>query len=310
MNNKVHLVLFGNSNPTHSKGYQKSKFRLAKQAAYTGWFDTITLFSDDSPALQKYNKSCEGFMAGNGWWKPAIVLEVFKKIDKGDIVVYLDAGCNLHKSREHIFKEYIEDTLKHNICALRSGHPNSVDCVERKYTKRDLLAYFNIDNENYYHTQFAGTFFLVVNNEIGNKFINEFLQVYDHPNLVDRSPSVLPEHSDFQHNTECQSVLSALCKKYNIPGKLNTALTWLEPGGPHCPWTADRITDMCMEFLNWTDDILTTEQIREKFYIKATSYGAQPETYDGYKKGIDTLGITPPQHLVELNSYLKSRNKT
>jgi len=310
MKNKIHLVIFGSNNPSEDKRYDKTKFRLAKQAEHTGWFNTITLFDDKSPALQKYNKSFKEFMAGYGWWKPAIVLEVFKNIDKGDVVVYLDAGCNLHKSKEHIFYEYVEDALKNNICAFRSRPPDSIDYHERKWTKRDLLAYLNIDSEKYYHSQFAGTFFLVVNNEIGNSFINDFLEIYNHTNLVDRSPSVLPEHHDFEHNTECQSVLSALCKKYNVTGQLNYSLSWLEPNGPNSPWTADRITDMCMEFLDWTDDILTTEQIREKCYIKSTSYGARPDIYDDYKQALDKLGITPPQHLVEMNNYLKSRNQT
>lgn len=302
---KIHFVTFGCESKVAPQDYTKSKFRLAKQAENTGWFSTITCYDDRTPVLVRHKKSFFGRVAGYGWWKPAIMLEMFNRTDIDDIIVYLDAGFNIFKEREKFFIDYIEHTLAHNFCAFSS---KGTDYTERKYTKRDLLIHMNIDSEQYYHEHAMGGAFIATNNNFCKNIMQDFLSLYDHPHLLDDSLSKVAEHDDFIGHRHCQSILSVLCKKYNIPTLPNTSMSWLAEKGPQSPWTADRITDNCMKKLEWSADIKTLHQIREKVFTKFTSYGAQPEIYDNYYSEYKKLyNKNPPKHLVEESAFLMSR---
>lgn len=302
---KLHFVTFGCKSRIAPQDYTLSKYRLAKQVENTNWFSTITCYDDKSPVLLRYRKSFHGRIAGYGWWKPAILLDIFTKTDPDDIVLYLDAGFNIYKEREKFFLDYLEHTINHNICLFASDPDNY---SERLCTKRDLLIHMNMDSEPYYHRHAMSGAFFVTNNDFCKKFLQEFLSFYDNLHFVNNDPSKVPEHPEFYSHHHDQSVFSLLYKKYNISPLMNTSMSWLEKNGPNCAWTADRITDTCMEKLNWSNDIQTLEQIREKVYTKFVSYGAQPAVYDSYYAEYKKLySKNPPKHLVEENAFLMSR---
>ena len=90
---------------------------------------------------------------------------------------------------------------------------------EYKYTKADLLNYFNfLYNKKITHTDqfWAGSFF-IKKNKFTILFINEWMSLFKkNIKLVDDSPSKIKNHKNFIENRHDQSIFSILCKKYKI----------------------------------------------------------------------------------------------
>lgn len=256
---KLHFVTFG------TNAWEKSKFRLANQAINSQWFSTVNCFSDKDTFLRKHKKSMNGKMAGFGWWKSAIIIEMFKNIPRNDIVLYLDAGFNIIKEKEKKFLTYLEYVLEYGILAF-SGQ--NLDIAEKQFTKRDLLIHLNCDSQHYYSNQYAGGYFFVTNNDFGMKFVQDIYKVYDNMHLANDEPSTLKEYPEFIAHRHDQSILSLIYKLTGLKGMINESETWLLENGPLCPFAADRIADYQMEYLNWPKNAYTLEEIRKLVYKK------------------------------------------
>lgn len=86
--------------------------RIGKQAKKLNIFDEIILYTpDDLPDSFKKTPLMQYSYGGGYWaWKPFIINETLKKIDDGDIVCYVDAGCTLKKGIEWtIYFELMKD---------------------------------------------------------------------------------------------------------------------------------------------------------------------------------------------------------
>mgnify|MGYP003345786711 CR=1 FL=1 len=75
----------------------------------------------------------------------------------------------------------------------------------------------------------AGTFFIKKNNRTIN-FIKNWARTFNNINLVDNTPSFLPEHKDFIGSRWDQSIFSILCKLENA-----FSLSVYD----HCEWALD-----------------------------------------------------------------------
>lgn len=254
----LHFVTFG------SQTYENTKFRLADQAKNTDWFKTINCHSDKDIFLRRYNKSMSGKLAGFAWWKPAIVLELFKNIPKDDIVFYLDAGSNIIKEREKKVIKYLEYVIEHSVLAFSSQ--NKEDNAEKMYTKRDLMIHLNCDNENYYHSQFSSGHFFVVNNEFGISFMRTYLEIFDNIDLANDTKSLHKEHPEFIAHRHDQSILSLLYKKTGLKGLLDESYSWGLENGPWGPFSSDRISDIVLEYLQWPKEAYTLDELRKLVY--------------------------------------------
>jgi len=158
-----------------------------------------------------------------------LLKKIFDKISYGDIVNYLDVGCHIIKRNSYKFNQYLDfikqdenwilpfqyhSNLDHNVKNI--SFPNR---AERKYTKGDLLEYFNFynDTKKTDSPQFwAGCFFIKKTN-LSIKFLDEWLSIFDKNfQLIDDTPSIKKNLTGFQENRHDQSVYSLLCKKYNL----------------------------------------------------------------------------------------------
>ena len=50
--------------------------------------------------------TCRGF--GYWIWKPQVILQSLRMMDKGDVLLYADAGCVLNNLGKKKFNEYID----------------------------------------------------------------------------------------------------------------------------------------------------------------------------------------------------------
>ena len=94
------------------QNYKDACSRLTHQASQMNVFDTIIAFSendlkDDNEFWSKHSdfivKNKRGY--GNWLWKPYLIKKQMDKMKDGDILLYLDAGCELDiKKRDRMIE--------------------------------------------------------------------------------------------------------------------------------------------------------------------------------------------------------------
>ena len=228
-NKKIILLAFA------TQDLKRSVNRLQKQAEESLYYDLIKIFSpndfDDklkvyiNNLLKKNKKRGYGFW----FWKPYLIKKMMNNINDNDIIHYVDVGCYIVKNKNKKFNEYLNFLIEEKNWILpfqyyfdenqRNNGINYPERQEYKYTKSDLLKYFNfINSKEITDTpQFwAGNIFIKKNHE-SKEFLSEWINImYNNSHLVDDSISKINNHQDFIENRHDQSVFSLLCKKYKL----------------------------------------------------------------------------------------------
>lgn len=105
MNTKLYFITYGD------KRFRKSKKRLLAQAKRFG-FNNIKAFGFKDISknfILKTKPYIEDIKGGGYWlWKPYFLYKTFNEMDDGDILLYLDAWCELNIKGEKRFFEYID----------------------------------------------------------------------------------------------------------------------------------------------------------------------------------------------------------
>lgn len=195
--------------------------RLRRQAEKLEFFDKITLFTEHDFSTEfagrmgKYlTPSCKGF--GYWSWKPWAIQYALQKMQEGDRLLYLDAGCHINPEGRERFREYVDilDGDSNGMLVFRNGQP------EYKWTKGDIFRHFSISGEDSHitHTQqIAAGHVFIRKNSCAEKLVHDWLHIfYDHLHLVDNSPSCTPNLPGFVENRYDQSIFSVLCKLRGI----------------------------------------------------------------------------------------------
>lgn len=207
-----------------NKGEKRKKMfdagnRLLNQAKSLNLFDECYLITDedlkkDNDFWQKHKDFIENNYKGYGFWiwKPYIIQKYMKKINNGDVLLYLDAGCEIDIRKKNKINEIFDIVKTDYILGTEAG-----GCLEKHWTKRDIFIKLDCDNEKYYNSiqrQGGTNAFLKCNKTI--KLIDKWVYFSSKYNLINNSPSINENYPDFQCNRHDQSIFSLLTKKYNI----------------------------------------------------------------------------------------------
>lgn len=191
--------------------------RVRRQAEASLFFKKVFLYDEyllDDLFRKKFSeqliKGCRGF--GYWVWKPYVILETLKKMPNGSVLLYMDAGCWINKKGNEIFELFVNRTSESPSGLLVSEL--SIDCLEKYYTKGDLLDFFDVRDvkEIVESPQRAATAFFIRKDPINIEFVEKWLAVFDHFNLIDDTPSVSSNLSGFIENRHDQSVFSIMSK--------------------------------------------------------------------------------------------------
>jgi hypothetical protein len=212
----IHLITYGDSK------YTESKERLHNQAESLGWFDTVTSYSPndlDDDFKKRFKNVLELPRGGGYWiWKPYIINKHLEKIDDGDILIYLDAGCYINPSGYERFKEYIEmlKNSEEGCISFQMTHH-----IEKKWTIEEIFEYLNIhhDSKDIIESgQIIATVRMFKKNRNSINIVSAWL------NILYQNPLLFTDHYNksikniqnnlFLDNRHDQSVLSVICKLY------------------------------------------------------------------------------------------------
>lgn len=190
--------------------------RVRAQALALNFFDEISVLTEDAldPDFKKRwaHVMIPGTRGFGYWvWKPVIILQELMKMDEGDHLYYIDAGCHLNPRGIKRLKEYDEMCTK-SVCGIVA---TVIAYTEKSYTKADLFDYMGvIDNEditNTHQVQSGVIFIRKCRQSI--ELLQQWGAVWEHDlHLIDDSPSKLPNDASFVEHRHDQSVFSILCK--------------------------------------------------------------------------------------------------
>lgn len=248
----IHFITYGDEN------YEETKKRLCNQAVSlsgdngngsNSWFDTITSYSPDDlddEFKEKFKSVLELPRGGGYWiWKPYIINKHLEKMDDGDILIYLDAGCYINPSGRQRFNEYIEMLKNSEEGAISFQMPQH---IEKKWTVKEIFEYFNIHKES---RDIIETGQIIATVRMFKKNINSIHIVSGWLNALYQNPLLFTDHynrgyqdRDFIDNRHDQSVLSVLCKLYKtivLEDETYFAEGFGCPKSLKCPFWATRL---------------------------------------------------------------------
>lgn len=158
---------------------------------------------DNSYYIKHKNILDESRGAGYWLWKPYFILKSLELMPENDYLLYVDSGVVIRKPVDKLIQEFSGN----NIILFENYHANE------RYIKRELLQYFDFDNDLIRsRPQLIGTFLFIKNNELSRRFIREWLRISEHKNLIDDSKSN-NEYEDFADHRHDQAILSLLYYK-------------------------------------------------------------------------------------------------
>lgn len=210
-----YFITFGGG----GQNYYDAAERITNEVKQLNVFNNYITYKDtdlkNDEFWETHSEFVENNKRGYGYWlwKPYIILKTLKSMNSGEILLYLDGGCEISNGD---MNELIDRCKKYDILYTLTGQ------IEKKYTKMDLFLEMKLntskikDDPQYQ----ASAIFLKKNDKIMN-FVNEWYNISSKYHLIDDSESLSPNDNEFIEHRHDQSVFSLLIKKYNYDNKDN-----------------------------------------------------------------------------------------
>jgi hypothetical protein len=197
--------------------YIQAAERLVSQSKKLNIFTETILYTPEflQKDLEFWNKHGEFInknKKGYGYWiwKSFIIKKTMGSMKDGDILLYLDCGCELDSKIRMRLLECIDIVKRHKIIGTYAS-------LEKEWCKMDLIQQLQMNKPNYLNTlqrQGGAILFLVC--EETRKFVNEWYTLCCDYHNIDDTPSILENLEGFKEHRHDQSIFSLLTKKYNL----------------------------------------------------------------------------------------------
>jgi hypothetical protein len=174
-------------------------------------FSYLYTEKDLIPYVDKYN-SILSQKRGSGYWlfKSIFLKEMFKIMDYGDELIYIDSGIEVIDDIDIFFDI---SKLNNGFCLFQHPHLNY------KWIKRDCFVLMDCDSEYYYNSnQCDASIQCYIKNELTEKFINEYFSLCSDDRLLTDKDNTQnkPNLDGFIDHRHDQSILTLLCLKNKI----------------------------------------------------------------------------------------------
>jgi len=200
-----------------SKNYIDAGKRLINQAKSTGYFDKTILYTDeylrkDTQFWSSHSEFISNNKRGYGYWiwKSYIIKKTFETMNDGDILMYLDCGCEIGGEKELLIPTFFDYVKKDKIIG-------SFTCIEKNWNKMDLLIYLNMQNSELINKSQhqAGALLFYICKET-RELVDKWYNIGCNYHMIDDSPSIEKNLECFEEHRHDQSIFSLLYKKYNL----------------------------------------------------------------------------------------------
>jgi len=145
-------------------------------------------------------------------WKPYIILEAFKNLAEGDIVIYSDCGIEIIDDLTPLV-----EIAKTQTPIVLFGNANHLNYM---WTKRDCFVLMDCDSERYWYSSHVdAAFSLFRKSSLSTTFLNDWIHFGQNKFIITDLPNSqgLDNIPGFQDHRWDQSILSLLAEKYQLP---------------------------------------------------------------------------------------------
>jgi hypothetical protein len=200
-----------------SQNYYDAGERLIHQATALGLFSTLKLYTDDdlkkdSAFWSIHGEFIEANPRGYGYWlwKSHIIKKTMDQLQDGDVLLYLDCGCEIDSRKKNVIEEFMRTVKTSQIIY-------SCNCIEEVLTKMDLFVKLDmVDNKHMKSYQHQAGAILFHISDTTRALVNQWCELSSEYHNIDDSPSIVPNASVFHEHRHDQSIFSLLTKKYNL----------------------------------------------------------------------------------------------
>jgi len=210
---KTYFITFG----AGGQNYYDAVERLGQQSNQINLFNHIILYTDedlkqDTDFWSKHSTFIENNKRGYGYWiwKPYIIKKTLDQMEDGDILLYLDCGCEIDSRKKHALNTYFELVKKEYIIGTHIFN-------DAQWTKMDLILHMDMLHDKYLNsTQHAAGALLFLACDKTRFIVNEWYKICSDYHNIDDTPSIHKNLDCFKEHRHDQSIFSLLTKKYNI----------------------------------------------------------------------------------------------
>jgi len=210
---KTKFITFG----AGEKCYNDAGKRLIEQAKSVDLFDEVKFFTDidlrsDPYFWPKHGEFIQKNRRGYGYWlwKSYIIKKTMESMSDGEILLYLDCGCEIGAMHKTKLTEYFEHVKTDLLIGTWTQ-------VEKYWNKQDLLLHLNITDAQHLNSpQRQGGAVLYYVCDRTREFVNMWYNTCCDYHMIDDTPSIAANPQYFREHRHDQSVFSLLVKKYNL----------------------------------------------------------------------------------------------
>ena len=191
--------------------------RLIQQALETGLFDKSKLYTDDDLKQDpefwpRHHNFVEQNNRGYGYyiWKSYLIKQHMAKLNDGDKLFWLDAGCEIDVRKKDTIQKYLKYIETDYIIGSKNTY-------EVEYSKFDLILKLDMFDGKYlndFQRQGGVALYLVCDKT--RELVNRWYELSCDYHLIDDSPDVHGRIECFKEHRHDQSIFSLLTKKYNL----------------------------------------------------------------------------------------------
>lgn len=229
----IHLVSFGDT--VNYGGALTRMLVTSSQWRYQNQrvFNSISILNQqhlnqDKIFWNTHRQFIENHPKGHGYWlwKSWAVKSVMANIPDNDVVLYLDAGCQINHHGVSRFYDYCNIAAEQGVCCFQL--PGFTEhCWNKSDTACRILG--SQDNQHMQTDQIMATVIFFLNNSENKQLVDTWYNICQEQNyryLTDE-PSIVPNHTAFREHRHDQSILSLLLKTAGIQPILDE--TWFHP---------------------------------------------------------------------------------
>lgn len=200
------------------KNYREAVQRLVRQAYSTHLFDIVVGYTEHhlqslSEFWEKHSAFIQNHPRGFGYWlwKPYLIHTTMEQMADGDVLLYLDCGCEIDVRKTDQLREYLTEYVN------EAPVIGSITFPERAWTKQDLIDHIGVkDVADLESPQCQAGALLFRVCEDTRRLVKEWYTIGCNYECIDDSPSNAPNCPEFQEHRHDQSIFSLLVKKYGL----------------------------------------------------------------------------------------------
>lgn len=214
-----------------STGYEAARDRILNEVKASGKFDMSFSYNEHQLTQELLSSPTFQIKKGLGHysWKPDIIWQTMNKVNDGDIVVYLDAGCSVFSCIE--WNKYFGFLTEYDILAFRLHQRNY------QWTRNNVFEHFSSNIKSNWRESFqmGANALIVKKSSFGMSFVSEWRDyMINRLDLCGDVPEneMSKEDPRLIENRYDQTILTALIYKYYATGSIKTIWEHFEGKDP------------------------------------------------------------------------------